>query len=416
MLCRSLIIMPIFEYEALNSSGKLVRGMVDAESARSARAKLRGQGIYPTRLKEESERPSTASSLQSLRSLLLGRIKRRDLALAFRQLATLVEAGIPLTSSLTALTEQLSNPLLKKIFTQVRERVREGSSLADAFALHPQVFSRLFIGMVKAGEASGALPLTLTRWADFSEHQVDLQERIRAAMTYPLFMFLVGVGVLFFLLTFVVPTVTKIFSDLGQALPLPTLILISVSNFFNRFWWLLLLAIFFLGFFIKKYWSSEAGAMLRDRWKLKLPLFGDVHHKLVISRWARTMATLLQGGLPLLSALEISQEVAGNILFRKALSRTWERVREGGEMSLALRENGLFPALVLEMVAVGEKSGQLERLLEKVAVHLENEVEIDIRRRMSLLEPIMILIMGVGVGFIALSVLLPILEMSQAIR
>lgn len=408
--------MPIFEYEALNSAGKIVRGIIDAESARVARSKLRGQGIYPTLLKEESEGAGGRAASPSIFSLLFTKVKARDLALAFRQLATLVEAGIPLTSCLSVLIEQTSNPLLKKVFTHVRERVREGSSLADALALHPQIFSRLFVGMVRAGEASGALPLTLSRWADFSEHQVDLQQKIRAAMTYPLFMFIIGGGVLFFLLTFVIPTVTKIFTDLGQALPLPTLILISVSKFFSQFWWLLLISFLLLYFLMKRYLQSETGAFWRDRLKLRIPFLGDLIHKLVISRWARTMGTMLQGGLPLLSALEISQEVAGNLLFRHALAQAGERVREGEEISLALKGNGLFPSLVLEMVAIGEKTGNLEKMLAKVAVNLENEVEANLRRRMSLLEPVMILIMGVGVGFIALSVLLPILEMSQAIR
>lgn len=409
------IIMPIFEYEALDSSGKLVKGMVDAESLRAARAKLRGRGIYPTQVKEESEAESLA--LQRSPFLLFFRkVTARDLVSAFRQLATLVEAGIPLTSSLTALVEQLHNSLLKKIFIQVRERVREGNSLADALALHPQIFPRLFIGLVRAGEASGTLSLSLARWADFSEQQLDMQERIRAAMTYPIFMFIIGLGVLLFLLTFVIPTVTKIFADLGQSLPWPTLILITISNFFSRYWWTVLLGIVFLFFLVKRYMQREAGILFRDRWKLKLPLIGDLHRQLVISRWARTMSTLLRGGLPLLSALQISQEVVGNILFRQALAQTEERVREGEELSFALQKNGLFPPLVLEMVAIGEKSGYLEKILEKVAAHLEREMEIEIRRRMSLLEPIMILVMGVGVGFIALSVLLPILEMSQAIR
>ncbi len=407
--------MPIFEYEALSSSGKLVRGMVDAESARAARAKLRGQGIYPTQIKEESEAEGLTLR-PSLLSSLFKRIKARDLVVAFRQLATLVEAGIPLTSSLTALVEQLHNPQLKKIFTQVRERVREGNSLADSLALHPQIFSRLFIGMVRAGEASGALPLSLARWADFSEHQLDWRERIRAAMTYPIFMFIIGIGVLLFLLTFVIPTVTKIFADLGQALPLPTLILISLSNFFSRYWWIVLGGLAFLAFLLKRFGQREGAILLRDRWKLKWPLIGQWHRHLVICRWARTMSTLLQGGLPLLAALEISQEVVGNIHFRRALAQAGERVREGEELSSALQGNGLFPALVTEMVAVGEKSGNLEKVLEKVASHLERETEIEMRRGMSLMEPIMILIMGVGVGFVALSVLLPILEMSQAIR
>ena len=407
--------MPIFEYEALNAAGKNIRGIIDADSARTARTKLKGQGIYPTEIREEDAAAQRAP-LSDLSFGLFGRIKAKDLALASRQLATLMEAGIPLNSSLSALIEQMGNPLLKKIITQIRERVREGSSFADALALHPSVFSNLFIGMVRAGEVSGTLALTLGRWADFSEHQVGLQQRIRAALTYPIFMFVIGFGVLFFLMTFVVPTVTKIFSDLGRALPLPTLMLISVSDFLSRFWWALVCSIGVLAFWLRKTLRSESGAMAWDRLKLKLPLAGNLHRRLAVSRWSRTLGTLLSGGLPLLQALEISQGVVGNRLLSQTLGHARERIREGEEMSLSLRQSALFPSVVLEMVSVGEKSGDLGKMLEKVASTLENEVEAELRSLLSLLEPVMILIMGVGVGFIALSILLPILEMSQIVR
>ena len=407
--------MPIFEYEALNAAGKNIRGIIDADSARTARTKLKGQGIYPTEMREEDAAAQRAP-LSDLSFGLFGRIKAKDLALASRQLATLMEAGIPLNSSLSALIEQMGNPLLKKIITQIRERVREGSSFADALALHPSVFSNLFIGMVRAGEVSGTLALTLGRWADFSEHQVGLQQRIRAALTYPIFMFVIGFGVLFFLMAFVVPTVTKIFADLGRALPLPTLILISVSDFLSRFWWALLCGIVVLAFWLRKTLRSESGAMAWDRLKLKLPLAGNLHRRLAVSRWSRTLGTLLSGGLPLLQALEISQGVVGNRLLSQTLGQARERIREGEEMSHSLRQSALFPSLLLEMVGVGEKSGDLGKMLEKVASTLENEVEAELRSLLSLLEPVMILIMGVGVGFIALSILLPILEMSQIVH
>jgi len=408
--------LPIFEYEALNSTGQSVQGIIDAESARTARTKLRGRGFYPTQIREEAIAAVERAASPNIFSFLFGRIKAKDLALASRQLATLMEAGIPLTSSLSALIEQLGHPLLRKIFTQIRERVREGSSFADALFLHPQVFSPLFIGMVRAGEVSGTLALTLARWADFSEHQIALRQRIGAAMTYPIFMFIIGLGVLIFLMTFVVPTVTKIFSEVGQSLPLPTVILISVSGFLNRFWWALLGGFAVLAFWLKRYLRSESGALAWDRLKLKLPLAGDIHRQLAISRWSRTLGTLLHGGLPLLQALEISQGVVENRLLTKALSQAREKIREGEELAFTLKQSTLFPSLVLEMVSVGEKSGELGKMLEKVAVILENEVEAALRSRMSLLEPVMILIMGMGVGFIALSVLLPILEMSQIVR
>jgi len=404
--------LPIFEYQALDGAGKAIRGIIDADSARTARAKLRGQGVYPTEIREEDV--ATAQRVPSFN--LFGRVRAKDLALVSRQLATLMEAGIPLTSSLSALIEQLGNPVLRKIITQIRERVREGSSFADALALHPQVFSNLFIGMVRAGEVSGTLVLTLGRWADFNEHQVALRQRIRAALTYPVFMFIIGLGVLFFLMTFVVPTVTKIFSDLGQGLPLPTMILISVSNFMSRFWWVLVSGFIAMALWLRRILRSEAGALVWDRLKLKIPLAGNLHRKMAISRWSRTLGTLLSGGLPLLQALEISQGVVENRLLSQALAEARESIRGGEEMALSLKQSALFPSVVLEMVSVGEKSGELGKMLEKVALTLENEAEADLRSLVSLLEPMMILIMGVGVGFIALSVLLPILEMSQIVR
>lgn len=404
--------MPIFEYEALNATGKTIRGAIDADSARTARIKLRGQGVYPTEIREEAVAGATGVPSFSF----FRRVRAKDIALALRQLATLMEAGIPLISSLSALIEQLGNPALRKILAQIRESVREGSSFADALSRHSRVFSNLFQGMVRAGEASGTLGLTLSRWADFSEHQVALRQRVRAALTYPVFMFFIGLGALFFLMTFVVPTVTKIFSDLGQALPWPTLLLISVSNFLSGYWWVLVSTLVILGLWLRKALRSESGALIWDRTKLKLPLAGDLHRKLAISRWSRTLGTLLSGGLPLLQALEISQGVVGNRIFSQGLAKARENIRGGEEMAFSLKQIGIFPSVVLEMVSVGEKSGELAKMLEKAALNLENEVEADLRSLMSLLEPVMILIMGVGVGFIALSILLPILEMSQIVR
>lgn len=404
--------MPVFEYEALNTAGRAIRGIIDAESVRTARTKLRSQGFYPTDIREESG----ALFPRSLSFGVFGRVKAKELAQAFRQMATLLEASIPLVSSLSALIDQTGNPLLRKMLTQIRERVREGSSLADALSAHSQAFSKLFVGMVRAGEVSGTLALTLGRWADFSEHQVALRQRIRAALTYPVFMFIIGLGVLFFLLAFVIPTVTKIFSDVNQALPWPTLILISISGFLSRFWWALVGGLAVLAVWLRKTLRSESGALFWDRLKLKLPLAGELHRKLAVSRWSRTLGTLLGGGLPLLQALEFSQEVAGNRLLSQALGQARDRVREGEELASSLKMSGLFPSVILEMVSVGEKSGELGKMLEKVAVGLENEAESDLKGLISLLEPVMILIMGVGVGFIAISILLPILEMSQIVH
>jgi len=404
--------LPVFEYEALSSSGKALRGIIDAESMRTARIKLRSQGVYPTEIREET----AAATHPETSFRLFSGVPPKELARTFRQLATLVGAGIPLVSSFSALIDQTGNPVLRKVLTQTRESVREGGSLADALAAHPRAFPPILVGLVRAGEVSGALGLTLSRWADFSEHQAALRQRVRAALTYPVFMFFIGAGVLFFLMAFVVPTVTRVFSDLGQALPWPTLILMAVSDFLGRFWWALAAAFILFTLWARKFLRSEKGGLFWDRLKMKIPLARELHRKLALSRWSRTLGTLLSGGLPLLQALEYSQGVAGNRLFSRAIAQARERVREGEEVALSLKESGLFPSVVLEMVAVGEKSGELPPMLEKVASSLENEAESDLRGLIALLEPLMILIMGVGVGFIALSVLLPILEMSQVIR
>lgn len=404
--------MPVFEYQALSSSGKALRGIIDAESIRTARSKLRSQGVYPTEIREET----TAAGRGGTSLRLFSGVPPKELARSFRQLATLAGAGIPLVSSFSALIDQTGHPILRKVLTQIRESVREGGTLADALAAHPQVFPPILVGLVRAGEISGALALTLSRWADFSEHQVALRQRVRAALTYPVFMFFIGGGVLFFLMTFVVPTVTRIFSDLGQSLPWPTLILMAVSDFLGRFWWAVTGAFIFFALWVRKFLRSERGGLFWDRMKIKIPLARELHRKLAVSRWSRTLGTLLAGGLPLLQALEYSQGVAGNRLFSQAISQARERVREGEEISPSLKSSGLFPSVILEMVAVGEKSGELPLMLEKVASILENEAESDLRGLIALLEPLMILIMGVGVGFIALSILLPILEMSQMVR
>ena len=404
--------MPIFEYQALNAAGKFIRGVIDADTPRIARSKLREEGIHPIELHEESR-----SSVQGgFLFRFFGRIGSKDLALASRQLATLTEAGIPLTPSLSALIEQLGNSELRKIFIQVREKVSEGNSFAEALGLYPSVFPKIFIGLVRSGEMSGALGPTLGNWADLSEQQVALHQRIRAAMAYPVFMFFIGVIVIFALMAFVVPSVTQIFTEFGRALPLPTRILIFLSQFLSRYWWALLGGALIIFIWLRKITQREPGSLILDRVKMGIPLAGNLHKKLAIARWSRTLETLLQAGIPLYQAIEISQGVIGNRIFSRAIATVRERIREGETMTQSLRESGLFPPMVLEMTAVGEKSGELGKMLGKIAQTFEREVETHLRSLISLLEPMMILIMGLGVGFIAVSILLPILELSQVIR
>jgi general secretion pathway protein F len=407
--------MPVFAYRALDAAGKTIRGMIDADSPRSARMKLRGSGIYPTELLEETR--SETSQIQTTRSLrtLFQRVRLQDTAVMTRQLATLIGAGVPLVPALNALITQVENDNLRKVITQVRERVNEGSTLSDAMKPYPRVFSDLYTNMVGAGEASGALEVVLLRLADFIENQVNLRNKIRATLAYPIFMFFIGSGILFFLLTFVIPSVAQIFRDSHRVLPAPTILLLAISGFLKNYWWLLVGMIIGAAMGCRRYFGTEAGRMFYDRLKLRVPILGGLSTKIAISRFARTLATLLHSGIPLLSCLEIVRTVVNNRVIAEVIEGAQENIREGQDIHTPLARGGIFPSMVLQMIAIGERSGELEHMLFKVAEAYDNEVESSIGSLTSMLEPVMILAMGVVVGFIVLAILLPIFEMTQGI-
>jgi general secretion pathway protein F len=406
--------MPVYEYRALNGTGRPVKGIVDADSSKAARLKLRRSGIYPIELREEAGARGDRRDIELLRAFR--RIKLTETAIMVRQLSTLLSAGLPLVESLSAIIEQVSNQSLKRIITQVRERVNEGSSLADAFAQHPRVFSPLFVNMTRAGERSGALEIVLERLADFTEKQVAFRQKIWAAMVYPILMTLIGVGVLGFLMGYVIPTVTQIFADLKQTLPLPTLILISVSDSLRRFWWAGLVAVTLIGVGLNRYSRTEAGRVLLDRLKLKVPIFGPLGLKVAIARFSRTLAILLKSGVPVLTSLDIVKAVVNNRVLQQAIEEARHNIREGQDIAPPLRRSRLFPPLATHMIAIGEKSGKLEDMLLRVSETFETEVEATVQGLTSLIEPLMILLMGAVVGFIALSILLPIFQINQIVR
>lgn len=406
--------MPVYEYRALNPSGRTVKGIIDADSSKAARFKLRRNGIYPIALREEAFAHTERQEIDLLG--ILRRIKPQAIAVVVRQLSTLLGAGLPLVESLTAVIDQVTNPALKKVITGVRERVNEGSTLADAFAQHPRVFSPLFVNMTRAGESSGALEIVLERLADFTEKQVALRNKTWAAMAYPILMTVIGIGVLGFLIGYVIPTVTQIFADFKQSLPWPTLILISVSSMLRRFWWVATLAIAIMVFGGDRYGRTEAGRMVLDRIRLKLPIFGQLGLKIAISRFTRTLAILLKSGVPVLTALEIAKTVVNNRVLEQAIEEARDNIREGQEIAPPLRRSGLFPPLATHMMAIGEKSGKLEDMLLRVSDSFDIEVEAMVQGLTSLIEPLMIVLMGAVVGFIALSILLPIFQINQIVR
>jgi general secretion pathway protein F len=317
---------------------------------------------------------------------------------------------------LDALIAQVTNPLLKKIMAQVKESVNEGNSLASSLSQHPKVFSQIYINMVRAGEASGTLDLVLERLAEFSEHQQALRGRFKAALAYPVFMFFVGTLVLFFLVAFIVPNIAKLFSDMNQALPLPTIALIGVSNFLKSFWWLVVLALACAVVTARRLKRTPKGQNIFDLAKLRMPIIGDINTKIAMARFGTTLGSLLQNGVPLLSALQIVRNVISNTLIAGVLDSAMEEIQAGKDLATPLGQSRWFPPMAIQMISVGEQSGELEGMLNKIGEIYEREAESQIMAMTSLLEPVMILTMGLAVGFIVISILLPIFEMNQMIR
>jgi general secretion pathway protein F len=407
--------MPVFEYVAIDRAGKSRKGIIDADSARAARNKLRADGIYPTRLEETqadeiSERPSRLQF-----RIPLQRVRGADVVITTRQLATLLSAGLPLVSALSGVLEQVKRPALRKVLSQVRERVKEGMSLASALMEHPAVFPSVYTAMINAGETSGTLELVVERLADFGEQQLALQRKIRSTLAYPLLMLIVGVGVVVFLMAYVIPRVAQIFVDMKQELPLPTTILIMVSKLFQKYWPLAILAIVGCFFAARYYVKTDAGRRRYDKMLLKLPVVGSIVEKVAMARITRTLGTLLHNGVPLLSAMEIVRSLVSNVVLRQALEEARQEISEGASITAPLARGGVFPSSVIQMISVGEQSGNLEGMLFKVAETFDSEVENSVTTFTSLLGPFMILFLAFFVGFVVLAVLLPIFEMSNLI-
>ena len=408
--------MPVYTYNALNTRGKTAKGVINADSARAARTKLRQSGLFPTELLEtkEEETQKQAGTYRDLQ--LFRRVRPQDLTIMTRQFATLLAANLTVVDSFTALIEQTENPSLKKTLIQVRESVNEGSTLATALGQHRRMFSNLFINMVSAGEASGALSLVLLRLADFSERQLDTRKRITSKMYYPLFMIIIGFLVLLALLTYVVPTVTSIFDNMDQTLPWITVVLISISDLFRDFWWLIISGVIAATLMLQRYRRTERGTIVFDKWQIRAPVIGKLVLKMAMSRFTRTLGILLHSGIPLLDALEISGAVVNNTVLNAAIATAKDDIREGSDIASPLKASGYFPPLVSHMISIGEKSGQLEDMLLRVADVYDNEVQISIEGLTALLEPVIIVAMAGVVFVIMLAVLLPIFELNTIVR
>ena len=407
--------MAVYEYKGLDGAGKVAKGIIDADSPRQARAKLRRSGIFPTDITIDRQTKKSVAEGVSIGELFT-RIRIQDISIMTRQMATLLGAGLPIVEALNALIDQTENLRLKKVITQVRESVNEGSSLADAMSRFPKVFSELYVNMINAGESSGALDIVLKRLADFMESQVMLRNKVLSTLSYPLILVIVGIAILSFLLIYVVPKVVRIFDELQQALPIPTMILISVTDFLRDYWWVLLLVIGGILFALRQYFTTESGHRSYDQMILKIPLTGKLLRIIVTTRFARTLAILLNSGIPLLRSMDIARAVVNNAIISEVIESAIEAIREGEAIAEPLRRSKVFPSMVTHMIAVGEKTGELEQMLFRVSEAYDSEVETTISRMTSLLGPIVILLLGGVVLFIVLAILLPMFEMNQIVR
>jgi len=408
--------MPVYEYTALDAKGKTTSGIIDADGAHAARQKLRATGIFPIAIKESQEAPVKKAPRIVDLSRYLTRVKPAEIAIMTRQLSTLITAGFPLVSAIDALVPQTKSHRLKTILAQVKDAIVEGQSFAQALSQYSGIFSPLFINMVRAGETSGTLEIVLERLADITEKAQDLSNRIQTALAYPVFMCVIGTLVLFVLLTYIVPSITAIFMDMDQVLPTPTRLLIFLSDFFKSFWWVILMIIIGAGITLHRVKKTENGRYVYDKTILSLPIFGVLAKKLAVARFTRTLGSLLENGVSMLIALDIVKNIAGNVLISSAVQRAAQEVAKGQALWAALNEDPVFPQLTIQMIQVGEQSGELEGMLNKIADIFEKEAENSIMRLTSFLEPVMILVMGCVVGFIVLSICLPIFEMNQLIR
>ncbi len=405
--------MAVYQYKAISkSTSKTIKGVIDAESLHQARQKLREQDLYPTTI-HETTHASTTGTGTSLKKH--GRISTRDLALMTRQLAVLLRAGMPLVSTLAAVVEQVTRPRLKAALFDVRDKVNGGSSFAEALSDQTRVFSPLYINMVHAGEASGTLEDVLVRLADILEHQSRLKSQIISSLAYPGFMGVFAVGVIVFMMTFIIPRITSIFERQEVALPGVTLALIAVSDFISSYWFLIVGFVFGIYALWRAWVTRKEGRKTWDRVKLKIPVFGPLHLKLVCARFSRTLGTMLKSGLTMLPALDVVNSVLENSHIQSHMDDVKAGVRRGRDLAIPLKETGLFPPLMIHMVELGQRSGAIEEMLIKVADTYDDDVRLTIDAAVGLLEPIVIIVMGVFVGFLVMAILLPILNMSTSL-
>jgi type IV pilus assembly protein PilC len=402
--------MPKFSYTAVDARGKQANGTVEANDQSDAITQIRQLGYYPQRLDESREETKAVEETKP-KIKRGGKVKSKTLTIFTRQLATLIEAGLPLLRSLNTLSRQERNPIMRGTMTGLGEAVESGGTFSDALAQYPRIFDKLYINMVKAGELGGVLEIVLTRLAEFQEKSQKIKGKVLAAMVYPLVVLVIAGAILSFLLIFIVPKFQQIYSDALPGKPLPgiTMFVINLSNIFVDQWYLILGGLFGLFIAYKVFSSTTAGAIIIDRIILRVPIFGDLISKTSISRFARTLGTLISSGVPILQALNITRETSGNYVVASAIGKIHDSVKEGESVVGPMESSGVFPPVVTSMVQVGEETGQLPEMLVKVADVYEGEVDNVVTSLTSILEPIMIVMLAVIVGTIVIALFMPMI-------
>ena len=410
--------MPVYEYTALDAKGKTKSGIIDADSESVARQKIRSAGNFPTSVHPVKEKAAGKSGGGKGLSFAqrFTRVSAGEVAVMTRQLSTLIGAGFPLVSALESLLVQINNAGLKKVIAGIKSVVVEGSSFSDAMSQYPNVFSPIYVNMVSSGETSGTLEIVLERLADITESQEALKSKMITAMIYPLVILAISVLIVSFLLVYVVPKIMKMFENMKQDLPLPTQILLGMSNTFKSYWWLMLIVVIAIIMGARAIYRNEKGRRWIDTKSLGLPLFGSLMRRLAIARFSRTLGSLLDNGVSMMPALRIVQNIVGNVFIAKVVEDGSQEVSKGKALGVALDVRKAFPPMAIQMIQVGEQSGNLEEMLNKVADVYEKEVETTAVRLTAMMEPIMVLIMACIVLFIVLSICLPIFEMNQMVK
>ena len=403
--------MPSFQYTALDRNGKKIRSEVQAGSESMARKQAKDRGHFIIKMGVDSGRMKfdffKTSQISSMR------VPGKDLVFFTRQLGTLLKSGFTLDGALAAISEQITHSGFHSAILEVDRAVKEGKTLYESLNKYPYIFNETFRSLVRAGEASGELPAILAKLALYLEEQTKLKNKMLATLTYPAVMVIASIGVIIVLMTQVVPNITSVLLEQGKELPMATEILINSSNFLSNWWWLLVLLIVILFVFIKQYYRTKAGRYLIDSLLLKLPLLGTLFQKIAISRFASTFAVLLRSGVDILKSMSIVKEVVGNIVLQEAISDAADNVGEGNSIAEPLQTSGVFPPIVIKMIDTGQRSGNLEMMLETVASDYDNEVENTILGLTSIIEPLIILVMGGFVCFIVVAILVPMQDMAN---